>query len=44
MVDVSDTSNVKVMFRVQSENGTTLSGSTDHNEGNMFTFIRLGDT
>jgi hypothetical protein len=44
LIDVTNISNVKVMFRVQSENGTTISGSTDHNEGNMFTFIRLGDT
>ena len=44
LVDVTDTSNVKVMFRVTSDNATTIAGNTGHNEGNMFTFIRLGDT
>jgi len=44
LIDVTDISNVKVMFRVQSENGTSIAGNTGHNEGNMFTFIRLGDT
>jgi hypothetical protein len=44
LIDVTDISNVKVMFRVESEAAVTISGNTDHNEGNMFTFIRLGDT
>jgi|5B_taG_2_1085324.scaffolds.fasta_scaffold43608_3 hypothetical protein len=44
LVDVTDTSNVKVMFRVTSDNATTIAGNTGHNEGNMFTFMRLGGT
>jgi len=44
LIDVTDTSNVKVMFRVTSADSTSIAGNTAHNEGNMFTFIRLGDT
>jgi len=44
LIDVTSTSNVKVMFRAESDQATTITGSTSHNEGNMFTFIRLGDT
>jgi len=44
LIDVTDTSNVKVMFRVTSADATSIAGNTAHNEGNMFTFIRLGDT
>ena len=44
LIDVTDTSNVKVMFRVTSADATSKAGNTSHNEGNMFTFIRLGDT
>ena len=44
LIDVTDTSTVKVKFTAQSfKSGTTLSGSTSENSTH-FTFIRLGDT
>ena len=44
LVDVTDTSNVKVRFECDSiNNSTTVQGNTDHNRV-FFTFIRLGDT
>jgi len=44
LIDVTDTSNVKVKFTATSfKSGTTLSGSTTENTTH-FTFIRLGDT
>ena len=46
VIDVTDTSNVKVKFTVRSyvESGSVkLNGDTDENE-TYFTFIRLGDT
>ena len=45
-VDVTNTSNVKVQFRTQTEatyDTMTLGGETDYNS-TYFTFIRLGDT
>ena len=43
IVDVTDTSNVKVRFALVSSNSNTLRGDTAQNE-TAFTFIRLGDT
>ena len=44
LIDVTDTSNVKVKFTATSfKAGTSLSGSTSEN-ATHFTFIRLGDT
>ncbi len=43
IVDVTDTSNVKVRFTAESEGTATLFGNTDNNE-TWFQFIRLGDT
>jgi len=46
VIDVTDTSNVKVKFTVRSyvQSGTVkLNGDTDENE-TYFTFIKLGDT
>ena len=44
LMDIADTSNHKVRFRVLPLNtGTTTYGNTAHNE-TFFTFIRLGDT
>jgi hypothetical protein len=44
MIDVTDTSNVKVKFAtVSMGSGTALSGNTDVNY-TTFTFLRLGDT
>ena len=44
LMDIADTSNHKVRFRVLPVNtGTTTYGNTAHNE-TFFTFIRLGDT
>ena len=43
-LDVTDTSNVKIKFKVESQNTSYIGGSTSLNEGNSFTFIRLGDT
>ena len=44
IVDVTDTSNVKVKFNAQSQSSSTVfGGNTDKNEC-CFTFIRLGDT
>ena len=44
MVDVTDTSNVKVKFNASSfDSQSYLDGSTDRNQ-TSFTFIRLGDT
>ena len=44
IIDVTDTSNVKVKFKADSINSTTtVSADTDHNR-TFFTFIRLGDT
>ena len=44
LVDVTDTSNVKVRFTVTDvSSGTTVHGSTSFNKTH-FTFIRLGDT
>ena len=44
LFDVTDTSTHKIKFRVESQNATTIGGSTSLNESNDFTFIRLGDT
>ena len=44
LIDVTDTSNVKVKFKADSINSTTsVLGNTDHSR-TFFTFIRLGDT
>ena len=43
IVDVTDTSNVKVKFRTGSFSGAALRGDTNRNY-TSFTFIRLGDT
>ena len=44
LIDVTDTSNVKVRFKADSINSTTtVTADTDHNR-TFFTFIRLGDT
>lgn len=43
LIDVTDTSNVKVRFLSQSEAGATLNADTDENV-TTFKFIRLGDT
>ena len=44
LIDVTDTSNVKVKFSTSShDSGTTMNGVTDRNETG-FLFIRLGDT
>jgi len=44
MLDVTDTSNVKVRFRVRVENGGfEINGSSSVNK-TLATFIRLGDT
>ena len=44
LVDVTNTSNVKVKFEAQSiNNTTTVKGNSTQNE-TFFTFIRLGDT
>jgi len=44
MLDVTDTSNVKVRFRVRAENGGfEINGSSSANK-TVATFIRLGDT
>ena len=43
LVDVTDTSLVKVKFVYASSNSNTLAGDTDKNR-TSFTFIRLGDT
>ena len=43
LLDVTDTSNVKVRFRMRSVNEATLQGGTDENR-TFATFIRLGDT
>ena len=44
VVDVTNTTNVKVYFTTNAvTSGTTTSGNTDRNETH-FTFIRLGDT
>ena len=43
LVDVTDTSLVKVKFVYASSNSNTLVGDTDKNK-TSFTFIRLGDT
>jgi hypothetical protein len=43
MIDVTDTSNIKVKFSTSSFGGAQLDGSTDKNL-TSFTFIRLGDT
>ena len=43
MVDVSDTSNVKVLFEIDSGNAITYKGSTTANY-TWANFIRLGDT
>ena len=43
LLDVTDTSNVKVRFRIRSVNEATLQGGTDENR-TFATFIRLGDT
>ena len=44
LIDVTDTSNVKVKFSTDShDSGTAMNGVTDRNETG-FLFIRLGDT
>ena len=43
IVDVTDTTNVKVRFAYTSSNSNSLRGDTSQNE-TAFTFIRLGDT
>ena len=44
IIDVTNTTNVKVRFQVvQANTGNRLEGNTDANETSM-TFIRLGDT
>ena len=43
-LDVTNTSLVKIKFKVESQNTSYIGGSTSLNEGNSFTFIRLGDT
>ena len=44
LIDVTDTSNVKVSFSVSSiDSGSQFDGNTDQNR-TSFTFIRLGDT
>ena len=44
ILDVTDTSNVKVKFTAEAQNSVRVAGSTDNNESNEFTFVRLGDT
>ncbi len=43
LIDVTDTSNVKVVFTIDSMTNGNLYGDTDQNK-TFFTFIRLGDT
>ena len=43
MIDVTDTSNVKIKFNVQSQQNAAIDASTNENY-TCFTFIRLGDT
>ena len=43
LIDVTDTSNVKVRFQLRATQVVNIKASTDNNE-NSFTFIRLGDT
>jgi len=43
LIDVTDTSNVKVKFAVAPEGTATIRGNSTYNETHM-TFIRLGDT
>ena len=43
LIDVTDTSNVKVYFEGKSKNTSTLDGSSSANR-TYVTFIRLGDT
>jgi len=44
LIDVTDTSNVKVKFTAECQNDVRVSGSTSNNESNEFTFARLGAT
>jgi hypothetical protein len=43
MVDVTDTSNVKVRFRARSQSDCAIRSATN-TSFTTFTFIRLGDT
>jgi len=43
LVDVTDTSNVKVRFQISTAQSITLKGNTSYNY-TYFNFIRLGDT
>ncbi len=44
MIDVTDTSNVKVRFQVEhADTSNVIRGHTDYNR-TWFEFIRLGDT
>ena len=45
LVDVTDTSNVKVKFTTGSiDTGSTLEGKSGDYNKTTFTFVRLGDT
>jgi hypothetical protein len=44
LIDVTDTSNVKVKFTAEAQYDVRVAGSTSNNESNEFTFARLGDT
>ena len=43
LLDVTDTSNVKIKFAIRSTADTSYKGNTDQSN-NSFTFLRLGDT
>jgi len=44
LIDVTDTSNVKVKFTAEAQYDVRVAGSTSNNESNEFTFAKLGDT
>jgi hypothetical protein len=43
-LDITNTSNDQVRFRIEAPADTVMNGSTSQNEGQSFTFVRLGDT
>ena len=43
-LDITNVSNDRVRFRIEAPNDTVMNGSTSQNEGQSFTFVRLGDT
>ena len=43
-LDITNVSNDRVRFRIEAPNDTVMNGSTSQNEGQSFTFVRLGGT